>query len=230
MKILSVAVAGLAIATSAAAETEFAPLDQACEEALALSALPANMRERANVYVWQENTFVKTISSDGGFHCLVQRNHPDAIIPECVSSTGEDSILKGIMKRTKLVAGGTPDDQAQEAVSKMIADGEINGPSAPGVNYMMSAYNRIYIVAANAVNKIPPHAMFFAPNADPEVIGGSFQEAIATKGFPFVAEAGSHSYIITMTDKPSDSSDVKQACQGQIDTDSPFHAAPKTES
>ena len=65
MKKLNMIAAGLIVATSAAAaEVEMIALDQACEEALALSALPATMRERANVYVWQEDAYVKTISSD----------------------------------------------------------------------------------------------------------------------------------------------------------------------
>ncbi len=224
MKTLSTLAAGLVLATTAGAtHVEFSPLDQACEEALALSAIPASMRDRANVYVWRGDAFEKTITSDGGFHCLVQRNHPDAIIPECVSSTGQDSILKGIMTRTRLTADGIPDQEAQAKVQQMVADGDIAGPSAPGVNYMMSAYNRIYIANADQINFVPPHSMFFAPNAESDVIGGSFQEAIATKGFPFVVEAGAHSYIVTVTDKPSNSSDVMQACDGQIDTESPFH-------
>ena len=207
----------------AANAVEFAPIDQACEEALALSALPASMRDRANVYVWQDDDYVKTMTSDGGFHCLVQRNHAQAIIPECISSTGEESILRGIIARAKMVAAGVPDNEAHERVKALIESGDINGPSAPGVNFMMSAYNRIYAPEGDRINPIPPHSMFFAPNAEAAVIGGSFPEAIETKGFPFVVEDGLHSYIVTMTDKPSDSADVVSACRGQIDVDSPFH-------
>lgn len=218
----TIAAALLLAATATAGEVEFATIDQACEEALALSALPADMRDRASVYVWRDGSFERTVSSDGGFHCLVQRNHPDAIIPECVTSTGEDSILQGIMARTKLVADGVPDAEAHKRILQLVADGAIESPAAPGVNFMMSAYNRIY-TASGEVRDIPPHSMMFAPNADANVIGSTMQDAMATKGFPFVVEAGAHSYMVTMTDKPSDSSGVIAACKGQIEVSSPFH-------
>jgi hypothetical protein len=206
------------VATAVCAEAgDFRPLTQRCEEALALSALPESLRSRANVYVWRNGDFEKTITSDGGFHCVVQRNHPDAIIPECVTSTGADSILQGIMVATRLTADGMSADAVAERTAEMIANGEIASPDEPGVNYMMSAYNRIYTSQADAVRHFPPHTMFFAPGADNETIGGSYQAAMQTPGLPFVAEAGTHSYIVTFTAQSSDSTAVEQACAGDID-------------
>ena len=215
---------GLALTSvCAAGPVEFQSLTQACEEALALSALPADLRDQASVYVWRGDEFERTVTSDGGFHCVVQRNHPDAIIPECITSTGKDSILEGIMARTKLVAGGMEGDAADEAAIKMIENGEIAAPSGPGVNYMMSAYNRIYTSRAQAVGQFPPHTMYFAPDAKPDVIGGSYTMALENKGSPFVVEASTHSYIVTFTEAASDSADVEKHCAGQIDVESRFN-------
>ncbi|MBT8079465.1 MAG: hypothetical protein KJO31_12870 [Gammaproteobacteria bacterium] len=206
----------LAICANAYADN-FRALTQRCEESLALSALPSALRERANVYVWSDGKFRRTISSDGGFHCVVQRNHPESIIPECVSSTGEDSILQGIMAQTRMTADGLSPEEIQERTASMIEAGKIATPSEPGVNYMMSAYNRIYSANAGKMLDIGPHTMFFAPNASNAVIGGSFEMATATKGFPFVAEAGAHSYIVTFTSQSAETADVEQHCAGQID-------------
>ena len=202
--------------------SEIRLMTQACEEALALSALPASMRAQASVYVWRGDGFEKTISSDGGFHCVVQRNHPEAIIPECVTSTGEHSILEGIMERTKMVAAGMPGDDADEKAIDMIRNGELAAPTGPGVNYMLSAYNRIYSGRSQEVRQFPPHSMFFAPDASSEIVGGSYAMALDNKGFPFVVEAASHSYIVTITEKSSESVDVEEYCEGQIDLASRF--------
>jgi len=209
--------AGLLCATGlTAGEIEFRPLTQRCEEALALSALPAELRPRASVYVWREGRYVKTVSSDGGFHCLVQRNHPEAIIPECVTAAGEDSILVGIMAQTRLTADGLGSEEVDERFQEMTASGDIPPPKGPGVNYMMSAFNFIYSPGRDEVMHFGPHTMFFAPHASNDDIGGSFMAASQTKGFPFVAEAGSHSYIVTFTDKSAEPEDVLADCQGQL--------------
>jgi hypothetical protein len=197
--------------------TDFRPLTQRCEEALALSALPAALRDRANVYVWQDGDFEKTISSAGGFDCVVQRNHPDSIIPECVSSTGRDSMFAGIVAQTRMTASGMSLEEVTERFEEMVESGEIASPTEPGVNYMMSGYNLIYTTNSGRIRHIPPHTMFFAPNATNEIVGGSFQAALDTPGHPFVAEAGPHSYIITFTASAADSADVEQHCAGQID-------------
>jgi hypothetical protein len=215
----------LALNIAAADAVEFTALTQQCEEALALSALPASLRHRANVYVWRGNDYEQTISSDGGFHCLLQRNHPDSIIPECVTSTGKDSILQGIMVQTKLTAGGLAANDVTETFKSMVQEGEIASPTEPGVNYMMSAYNYIYVPRRDEIVHIGPHTMFFAPNASNEIVGGSFEMAQETPGFPVVAEAGTHSYIITFAARSGETSDVEQACEGQIELATGFASA-----
>ena len=212
----------LALNIAAAEAVEFNTLTQQCEEALALSALPASLRHRANVYVWRGDDYEQTISSDGGFHCLLQRNHPDSIIPECVTSTGEDSILQGIMMQTKLTAEGLAADKVTETFESMVDEGEIASPTEPGVNYMMSAYNYIYVPRRDEIVHIGPHTMFFAPNASNEIVGGSFEMAQETPGFPVVAEAGAHSYIITFAARSGETSDVEQLCKGQIELATTF--------
>jgi hypothetical protein len=143
--------------------SDFRPLTQRCEEALALSALPAALRERANVYVWRDGDFEKTISSDGGFDCIVQRNHRDSIIPECVSSTGRDSMFAGIIVQTKLTASGMSLDEVTEKFDEMVDSGEIAGPTEPGVNYMMSEYNYIYTSNSGRISHIPSTTIYIHP-------------------------------------------------------------------
>ena len=205
------------LAVCSAEAADFQALTQRCEEALALSALPADLRDRADVYVWRNGDFVKSIENGGDFHCVVQRNHPDAIIPECVTQSGKDSMLEAIFVQTKMTASGMSPDEVAERAAEMIESGAIPGPKEAGVNYMMSDYNHIWTANSDAISHIPAHTMFFAPGATNAALGGSFATAIQTPGRPFVAEAGSHSYIITFTASSSDSSDVLQHCAGQFE-------------
>jgi hypothetical protein len=95
------------------------------------------------------------------------------------------------MIQTKLVADGTSADDAEAKVAEMVKAGDIKGPAAP--------------------------TMFFAPQASNEVVGGSFALVRETPGFPFVVEAGTHSYIVTFTERSAETDQVLQNCSGQID-------------
>jgi len=208
----------LALAALPATAADFKPLSQACEEALALSALPAALRDQASVYVWRNGAFEKTIESDGSFHCVVERNHPDSIIPECVTDTGKDTILAGIEFKTQQTALGLTSDEITDRMKQRFASGALAAPARPGINYMMSAYNYIYIERANEIRTIPPHTMFFAPDVPESVIGQSYDVARQNPGTPMVTASGPHGYMITFTAAASDPTQVVQACEGQVDT------------
>lgn len=214
--LMTVACTAALIAGSAFAG-DFKKINQACEEALALSAIPAELRERANVYVWQDGRFERTISSSGGIHCLVERNHPDAIIPQCVTAAGEDTVLPGLMFRTgKAAAGHTPDEVAAMLKAQFDA-GTLSAPSKPGINYMLSAFNRIYVSQADRIVHVAPHTMTFAPGATDESIGGIPALAQSRPGYPMVLESGPHGYIVSFTRHTAEPDDVLAACKGQTD-------------
>ena len=201
------------------AAADFAPLSQACEEALALSALPADLRDKADVYVWRDGEFARTIDNGGGFHCLVERNHPDAIIPECVTASGKDTIFAGLVYKTKLAAQGLSAEEQDAKLNESFANGELQAPPGPGINYMMSAYNYIYIASRDEIRTIPPHTMFFAPEVTADVVGASFEAAVRNPGSPFITASSPHGYMITFTAESSEREQVRQACNGEIDTE-----------
>ncbi len=206
----------LVVSSTTQANVAFKPLSQSCEEALALSALPVHLRERANVYVLQTGQFKQTIHSEGGFHCLVERNHPEAIIPQCVTPSGADTILPGLKFRTLKTQAGMSPKAVRQAFQQAAADGRLKTPSKPGINYMMSAFNHIYLDDSQAFRDVPAHVMFFAPNISNEDIGGSAKLAMQNTGFPFVGQPGIHGYMISMVEQAADSAEVLTACQGQL--------------
>lgn len=203
-----------AFSSNIAASTAFIPLTQACEEALALSALPKHLRQSASVYVLKEGKYRKTINSKGGYNCLVERNHAKAIVPQCVTPNGSKEILPTLKLRTEMIYQGKSDSEVKNWLKHKAAKGEIPQPKGYGINYMMSKYNRIF--NNNKLQQFPAHVMFFAPGVENEDIGGSMQLAMKNKGFPFITQPGVHSYMVTMVEYPSDPTQVEAFCAGQL--------------
>ncbi|TQV88344.1 hypothetical protein [Aliikangiella coralliicola] len=204
----------LSLPYAAQAMDSFIRLTQSCEEALALSALPKHLRDSANVYVLKKGKFAKTITSNGGYNCLVERNHAKAIIPQCVTPNGSKEILPTLKMRTELIYQGKSAEGVKKLLEEKLAKGEIKQPEGHGINYMMSNYNRIF--NNDKLRQIPAHVMFFAPGVENEDIGGSMQLAMKNSGFPFITQPGVHRYMVTMVEHASDSSHVEAACSGQL--------------
>ena len=74
---------GMFTACASAAKEHIELLSTACEEALALSALPERLRTDATVYVLEATGYRKSRAGQGAFSCLVTRNHPQSYIPLC---------------------------------------------------------------------------------------------------------------------------------------------------
>lgn len=210
------AATGLALAGSAAAGPDSTIRTEACEAALALSALPARLRDDASIYVWNDGDYQRTAAGTGRFHCFVARNHSRSVIPQCFTTSGVDNIMAGELFKSRLVMHGAAPNDAIDAFEARVEKGEFVAPDEPGINYMMSAYNWIYQAARDEFIAVPPHVMFFAPNVEPEAVGSAtFPEAVAQKGIPMVVESGIHAYLVTFTDGSSESDDVVEHCDGE---------------
>ena len=195
-------------------------LTQACEEALALSALPVRLRDRASVYSLTDGGFKLTRQSDGPFTCIVARNHETAVIPQCADAAGAESVIPGIISKTEWALSGMPPNERKARFEELAEKGEFRAPHRPGINYMMSAFNLVWNDQNESMMHIPPHVMYYAPNISNDDVGGSFSEAMGgNRGTPYIVEAGIHGYMTSLVDKASDSSDVMASCKGQISLD-----------
>jgi len=209
----------LSIPVAAGASEESGKLTAACEEALALSALPARLRHQASVYSLTDQGFRKTRENDGPFTCIVERNHVDAIIPQCVDAAGADTIIPGIMKKTQWTLAGVPLTDRRARFAELAQKEELQPPPRSGISYMMSNFNYVWNTNTENLMRVPPHVMFYAPNISNEDVGGSFQEAVdGNRGTPFVVDVGIHGYMTSFVERPSESDDVLAACAGQLPT------------
>lgn len=213
MKKLSIAITvSLALSAQSASAIDYLTLE--CEQALAVSALPSQMRAGASIYVLTPEGFVKTVDGTNPFTCIVQRNHVKAIIPQCLDKQGTKLMLPAIIQKTNMVLAGASAEEIRADFKARTESDEYKAPDQLGVNYMMSHYNYIYLAAAGRVVRIPPHLMHYAPNLTNEDIGAAADAQ--RKGMPHINDQGIHGYYISFVEGPSDFSDVQRTCAGQV--------------
>jgi len=191
-------------------------LSQECEVAIARSALPTRLRKNASVYALVGGKYQKVIEGSGPFTCIVERNHPDSVIPQCMDAAGVESVLPAIIDRSNMAISGAAFEAIEAANKKKLDSGHYHPAPRPGVNYMMSDYNYIFVGSAGQVLKVPPHVMFYAPGLTNDDIGGSFKGMIENVGSPSTFQEGLHGYMLTYTEHRADPNEVAQACEGQL--------------
>lgn len=187
-------------------------LSRACETALALSAGPEHIRDKATVYVLGDNGYEQIIQGTGPFHCIVTRGKDRGIEPQCMDAVGATAILPSILERAAKVMQGVPMDEVNRLYEQDLRAGNVLTPDRPGVNFMLSEFNYIYVEQAGGILHVEPHVMFYAPNLSTEDIGGMPDAEPEIRGLPRILGEGPHAYMITYTDSGSDSTDVVENC------------------
>ena len=173
-------------------------MDRQQEIALALSACPASVADKAAVYVLEKSGYVKVRESQNGFTAIVQHALPNSQDPQCMDAEGTRTFLPRYLKVAELRAHGNSPEEIRRFVADAFAKGIFQAPTRPGVDYMLSKEN-LTPNAKGGVVPFPPHVMFYAPyltNADLGLDG-----TLGPDGNPlgpaFVAGEGSpHALII----------------------------------
>ena len=183
----------LLAATAAPMEAQSAgypPLDQylmprTAEIALAATAGPAALTDRATIKVLTRTGFEVARQGDNGAVCLVMRGFsaptytpaqyrglvydPTVRAPICFMAPAARVVLPYYELRTKLALEGNGPDQIQQRVEAAYARGEL--PRRDGVSfaYMWSAQQRL----GPGIDAWHPHMMVFAPYYDNSMVGGN---------------------------------------------------------
>jgi hypothetical protein len=173
------------------------PATDAEEMTLALSALPAGMREAAGVYVLRPSGYVKVRESRSGVHCLLSRSRPDTQEPICWDREGSETILPLALAKAEWRAAGATDAEIEKREREGFAAGRFLAPRKGGISYMLSSENWVH--NGQKVVKYFPHVMFYAPYATNADIGSDGKDPYA----PWVLNPGTpHAYIIIVTRSP----------------------------
>lgn len=205
-----------AVHSPLAGAADYLRFSDECERALARSALPVHLRERANVHVLGAKGPELRDADEADFSCIVARNHPGSIIPQCFDRPGQRAILPKFLDEAGMLAAGKTFAQIKETIDARLDSGSYLAADGPGLVYMMSPYNYIYAANAGRLLHVHPHVMFHAPHLEVEAVGNNFAQSMDNIGLPFVIDAGVHGYMVSMVERAADASEVDAACEGQL--------------
>jgi hypothetical protein len=176
-------------AANAAVYATMAPQDQymmepAAEIALARSAAPPALADKATILVLTSHGYETAVKGDNGFVCAVERGwmsqydfpqfwNPHMRGPLCYNPPAVRSILPYTIKRTELVLAGRSKPEMVAAIKAAIEHHALP-PLEPGaMTYMMSRQGYLNDEARNW----RPHLMFYFPRAPASTWGADLPGA-----------------------------------------------------
>ena len=185
----------LMITVTCYADSALPPLmDRAEEIALAESAGPPGLAKSSTVYVLERGKgFVVAREGNNGFACIVHRDRPDTLEPECFDPEGVQTLLPPALEKARLLEEGLSEEDAQQKIDAGYAEGTYRAPRRAAITYMLSTKNKVF--NGKSVISYPPHIMIAAPYLKNSDIGADFQDP----SMPWVLGEGSpHAYIIVV--------------------------------
>jgi hypothetical protein len=167
-----------ASAARAADYSAMAPLDQylmdrSAEIAMAKSAAPPSIADKASIMVLTRHGYDTAIKGSNGFVCAVERGwmsqydfpqfwNPHMRGPLCYNPAAVRSVLPYTIKRTELVLAGRSKPEINAAIGEGIEKHALPRLEAGALTYMMSRQGYLNDEAHAWV----PHLMFYFPRAD----------------------------------------------------------------
>jgi hypothetical protein len=182
--------ASLSATALGAQSASYPPLSQYlmprdAEIALARSAAPADISDRATIKVLTTSGFEVAKQGDNGAVCMVMRGFsaptytpaqfrdlvydPTVRGPICFTAPAANTAMPYYELRTRLAMKGQSPDQIARGVKAAYDKGELPRRGAVTFAYMWSAHQQL----ASGVGAWHPHVMVFAPNYDNAMVGGN---------------------------------------------------------
>ena len=168
-----------------------APLDQYlmadrnAEIALARSAGPAAVSEKAEILVLGPHGYETAVQGSNGFVCYVDRpwshdfDHPEfwnprVHTPQCWNAAAASSILPEYLRRTQWVLAGVSKEEIEARTKAALAAHEIGSPAPGSMAYMLSKDQYINDPTPGVKARWHPHVMFFVPATEDSKWGANF--------------------------------------------------------
>jgi hypothetical protein len=159
-------------------------MDRAAEIAMAKSAAPPSIADKATVLVLTPHGYETAIKGSNGFVCAVERAwmsqfdfpqfwNPHMRGPLCYNPPAVRSILPYTIKRTELVLAGRSKPEIVAAIKDGIDRHVLPPLEAGAMTYMMSKEGYLNDAARHWV----PHLMFYFPRSDGSTWGADLQGA-----------------------------------------------------
>ncbi|MGH9446152.1 MAG: hypothetical protein ACRD3O_10535, partial [Terriglobia bacterium] len=145
-------------------------MDAAAEIALARSAAPASVSDKAEVLVLDAHGYKTAVKGENGFVCYVGRSwendiddvnfwDPKQRAPECDNAAAARSVLPYYLQRTRWVLSGVSRADMLKRTKAEIAAKQIKAPEIGAMCFMLSKEG--YLSGAKGPGH--PHVMFYGP-------------------------------------------------------------------
>jgi hypothetical protein len=159
--------------------------------ALAESAGPP-VAAGAAIYVLGPKGYTMARAGTNGFTCLIARQRPDTLEPECFDAVGTASVVPVRMFIEEQRAAGAGEARIEAMVEEGYKSGRFKAPAKPGLVYMLSDHNYVFDPARKQVIRFPGHLMFYAPYATQKDVGSG-------PGAPYIVAPGTpHALMIVV--------------------------------
>ena len=163
----------------------------AIQIALAESAGPP-VAAGAAIYVLGPKGYTRVREGTNGFTCLVSRERPDTLEPECFDATGTASVVPVRLFIEEQRAAGAGEDRIKTMVAARYRQGRFKAPAKAGLVYMLSPHNYVFDPERKEIVHFPGHLMFYAPNATQNDVGSG-------PGAPYIVAPGTpHALMIVV--------------------------------
>lgn len=159
---------------------------------LATSAAPPEISGKATVYLLEPTGYVKVQDGTNGFTCLVERETPLTMEPECYDAEGSATTLLTRFYAEEQRAKGTSEAQIKAAIAAGYKSGKFKAPRKIGIVYMMSEHNHVLRPDTHEIVHFAPHLMFYAPYVTDADIGSP----PSARNMPFVVHPGQPDALI----------------------------------
>lgn len=153
---------------------QYMPTSRDVEIALARSAGPAPISDKAEILVLGARGYETAVKGTNGFVCYVERSwakdfdqpefwNPRIRTPQCWNAAAVSSVLPDYLKRTQWVLAGVSKEEMLARTKAAVAAHEIGSPAPGSMAYMMSKEQYINDPQDGAEARWYPHVMFFVP-------------------------------------------------------------------
>ena len=150
---------------------QYMSASQADEIALARTAAPASISDKAEILVLGAHGYETAVKGTNGFVCFVDRSwsndidnaefwNPKIRSPTCANAAAARSFLPYTFQRTQWVMSGVSRDEMLKRTKAAIAAQEITAPAAGAMAFMLSKQQ--YVGDASG-GQWYPHVMFYGP-------------------------------------------------------------------
>ena len=116
----------------------------------------------ATIYVLGPHGYTRAVEGTNGFTCLITRDKPDTMAPQCFDAAGAPSVKVQLFIEEERAAGVKEADIAA-AVDDRYRQGVFGPPTGPGIVYMLSDFNYLTDPDTGQLIHFPGHLMFYAP-------------------------------------------------------------------